>query len=126
MTGPYMNHRILACFLVLAMGAAAQVAAAEPPANPQFKKCIDAAAGVTASTVECIDAETKRQDALLNSNYKKALKNLSVPRQQSLLKAQRAWLAYRDAQCNFEYDPDGGTMAHVISTDCFRAMTAER
>ncbi len=121
-----MNRKVWLCGLLVALSPLVSAATAEPPATAEFGRCMDRAAGVTVSMVDCIDAEAKRQDVLLNANYKQAVKRLSAQRQQSLLKAQRAWLAFRDAQCSFEYDPEGGTMAHVISADCFRSMTARR
>ena len=121
-----MQIKPLVCFFILAACVPAQARADEAPATPQFKKCLDAAGGVTATSVQCIGAEIDRQDVVLNRNYKKAMTLLSAERKQSLMKAQRAWLAYRAAQCSFEFDPNGGTMAHIISTDCVRTMTAER
>ena len=33
--------------------------------------------------------------------------------EKQLLEAQRAWIKFRDTNCDFYYDPDGGTMARV-------------
>ena len=40
--------------------------------------------------------------------------------------AQRLWLQYRDANCQFYADPDGGTAAGVAAADCVLQMTAGR
>lgn len=40
--------------------------------------------------------------------------------------AQRAWVQYRDANCAFYADPDGGTAAGVAANDCMLREIAER
>lgn len=92
----------------------------------EFDACMGKAAGVTADMLDCIGADTKRQDAALNKNYQAAIKGLSPDRRQRLITAQRAWLAYRAAETNFTDDPDGGTSAQVNAADEFRQMTAQR
>jgi uncharacterized protein YecT (DUF1311 family) len=39
---------------------------------------------------------------------------------------QRAWLKFRDANCAFYDDPDGGTLARVLSNECMMTQTAQR
>lgn len=103
---------------------ASKVTANEPV--HEFDACMDKSGGVTAVMLDCIGADTKRQDAALNKNYQAAIKTLSPDRRQKLIAAQRAWLAYRTAETNFTADPDGGTSAQVNSADEFRQMTAQR
>lgn len=76
--------------------------------------------------LECISEETKRQDARLNKAYKEVMPQLSTARKKQLQEAQRAWIKYRDANCTFYADPDGGTNATVNSDDCFRSATEAR
>ena len=92
----------------------------------QFSVCMDKADGVTQHMVECIDAETKRQDARLNKAYKALLADLNPERKKQLLEAQRAWLKFRDTNCAFYFDPEGGTIARVQAVDCMMTMTASR
>ena len=92
----------------------------------QFSACMDKSGGVTIDMLDCISAETNRQDARLNKAYKEAMPQLSQARKKQLQDAQRAWIKYRDANCNFYADPDGGTMATVSSNDCFMSATASR
>ena len=92
----------------------------------QFSVCMDKADGVTQHMVECIDAEIKRQDARLNKAYKALVADLNPERKKQLLEAQRAWLKFRDTNCAFYYDPDGGTIARVQAVDCMMTMTASR
>lgn len=92
----------------------------------QFSVCMDKADGVTQHMVECIDAETKRQDARLNKAYKALVADLNPERKKQLLEAQRAWLKFRDTNCAFYFDPEGGTIARVQAVDCMMTMTASR
>ena len=94
--------------------------------SKQFSACMDKSGGVTADMLDCIGAETKRQDSRLNKAYKEAVSQLSPARKKQLQDAQRAWIKYRDANCNFYADPEGGTMATVSSYDCFMSATASR
>ena len=100
--------------------------AQEAKPTRQFSACMDKADGVTQSMVECIDAETKRQDARLNKAYKALLADLNPERKKQLLEAQRAWLKFRDTNCAFYFDPEGGTIARVQAVDCMMTMTASR
>ncbi len=94
--------------------------------SKQFNTCMDKSGGVTQSMVECIGAETQRQDARLNKVYKALAANLSPERKKQLQEAQRAWIKFRDANCGFYYDPDGGSMARVSANDCVMTMTSNR
>ena len=94
--------------------------------SKKFSQCMDKSDGVTVEMLGCIAAETKLQDARLNKVYKDVMAELSEPRKKELRDAQRAWVKYRDANCNFYNDPDGGTMASVRSSDCFMMTTASR
>lgn len=105
---------------------AAPVTVATKAVGQEFDACMGKAAGVTADMLDCIGADTKRQDAALNRNYQAAVKTLSANRRQKFVAAQRAWLAYRTAQTSFTTDPDGGTSAQVNAADEFRQMTAQR
>jgi uncharacterized protein YecT (DUF1311 family) len=100
--------------------------AQEAQLTKQFSACMDKADGVTQHMVECIDAEIKRQDARLNKAYKALVADLNPERKKQLLQAQRAWLKFRDTNCAFYYDPEGGTIARVQAVDCLMTMTANR
>lgn len=94
--------------------------------SKQHAICMDKYAGTTVGMIDCITAETKRQDAQLNKAYKALMVKLSAPRKAQLQEAQRAWIKYRDANCGFYYDPDGGTLAAVNANDCVMSATASR
>lgn len=94
--------------------------------SKQFSVCMDKSNGVTINMIECIDAETKRQDARLNKAYKNVMDQLSPERKKQLQTAQRAWITYRDANCQFYADPEGGSLARVSANNCFMSETASR
>ena len=102
------------------------LAAADSDMTQEFLTCMDKSKGVTAEMIDCISAETARQDARLNANYKKLMAKLSAKRKKTLLEAQRAWIKFRDLNCEFYYDPDGGTAARLAGNDCFLQATADR
>ena len=91
----------------------------------KYSSCMNKAVS-TQDMVECIDSEYKTQDARLNNAYKSLQKNLSADRKKQLLESQRLWIKYRDANCGFYYDPDGGSMARLSANDCMMTSTATR
>ncbi|HET6934674.1 MAG TPA: lysozyme inhibitor LprI family protein [Candidatus Angelobacter sp.] len=84
-------------------------------------------AGTTVETTNCYADELKKADAELNKIYKAALADLEGKDAVKLRKAQRAWMAYRDAQCDAEYGTwgggSGGPAAHLA---CLGRLTHQR
>jgi len=91
-----------------------------------FKQCIDNSGGVTLKMRQCNGAEIKRHDKLLNANYKKAMKVLSLNKKTELKKVQREWIKYREMKCGFEGSMTGGSMDLIMSGACILDMTAVR
>ena len=75
-------------------------------------------------------AEFEKADAQLNDIYKKALANAAAvdeERKQKLIKAQRAWLLYRDAEAAYEADDlRGGTAYSMEYNGARTTLTEER
>ena len=92
----------------------------------EYSTCLENSNGITAEMINCILAETIRQDARLNENYRKLLSKLATERKNSLVEAQRAWIRFRDANCGFYADPEGGSAARVAANECFLNSTADR
>lgn len=80
----------------------------------------------TADMVACISEEFEREDQRLNDNYQQLRSQLSDGRKEQLLTAQRAWIAYKDANCDFYADPEGGTLARVSANSCVLTETTDR
>lgn len=94
--------------------------------------------GSTQDMFECSDAGLRFWDSRLNANYRElmgvyraedALDSESPYQLAPLLRdAQRAWIAYRDANCKgFERNRfRGGTLGRLTSISCMTSMTADR
>lgn len=119
------------CFTGIALvtallGPGAPAAAQDGGPGKAFEACMTRAGGVTVDMIECIGSETERQDARLNHAYQALRSTLGTARRQQLQEAQRAWITFRDRNCAFLFDPDGGSIARVAASDCVLRMTAER
>ena len=122
------TRRTMKCMLIafgLLLNAPA-LAAADSELSQTYSACMDKSKGVTSEMLDCISAEFTRQDDRLNENYKRLMSKLSGKRKEGLLEAQRAWIKFRDTNCNFYYDPDGGSAAHLASNECTLNATADR
>src|SRR5262249_26692536 len=103
----------LAAASALLLATSTVLAAGETEMSQEYSSCIDKANGVNPALIDCAIAETKRQDARLNENYKRLMSKLTQERKNALLEAQRAWIMFRDANCAFWDDPAGGQSAAV-------------
>jgi uncharacterized protein YecT (DUF1311 family) len=75
---------------------------------------------------DCISEELERQDRRLNGAYQVLMDSLPEKRKTQLRDAQRKWIEFRDANCEFYYDPQGGQAARLASNECVVTLTAER
>lgn len=77
----------------------------------------------------CAGAEYAATDKALNQAYSTIMKRLAGnDGQRDLLKAaQRAWIAFRDAECAFAVDPSQqGTIFPMLMTQCLNGVTQGR
>ncbi len=88
----------------------------------------------TIGAIKCLSAETETWDGKLNDEYT-ATRSFyaamdhedSGQRVDELLKAQRAWITFRDAECTMEYAAWGaGSIRSIAGADCLMSITAER
>ena len=86
--------------------------------SAEYSKCIEQSGGTDPGMLDCIGAEGERQDKRLNDVYKKLMNNLEPQRKRELQEAQRLWIKYTEANCNFYLDPDGGTAARLAASEC--------
>ncbi|MGJ8603905.1 MAG: lysozyme inhibitor LprI family protein [Marivita sp.] len=119
---------------------------AETQIGALYPDCLGQASGhcqnapngsTTVGIADCIQAETAEWDAILNEEYKatqamnaKADAAGSSPvmdRTEALRDAQRAWIAFRDADCAARYAIwQDGTIRTVVGANCMMTMTASR
>ena len=93
--------------------------------------CADGPEGRTTLAIsECLMAETAAWDAMLNEVYQRQMADLAaqaadLPDQ--LRAAQRAWIAFRDAECGLQYGLwQDGSMRVIVAGNCQLSKTAER
>jgi uncharacterized protein YecT (DUF1311 family) len=85
--------------------------------NPQTQTEINICAGI----------EYQNADKKLNQVYQQLIPKLSASRRQKLILAQRAWITFRDANCEFERSQlEGGTIASAIQAACMAELTKTR
>ncbi|MEM7075612.1 MAG: lysozyme inhibitor LprI family protein [Pseudomonadota bacterium] len=116
---------------------------ASAPAEMTQPDCIGAATeactalpggGTTLGISQCLSMETAAWDKILNQQYTLTRGHFTAfddggdpPLQQSLLQAQRAWIAFRDAECGFAYDRNRqGTIRVIVGANCLLRLTAQR
>ena len=118
--------------LVTVLSLAAQSAAYSAPTvrtspfSSLYDQCM-ARANSTPEERSCAQEEFQRADAALNAAYKKIGKDIGAERAPDLLKAERAWLQYRDAECGFQASAvRGGTAYPLYEQDCRILQTYRR
>jgi len=91
--------------------------------------CPEAPGANTMTIVACQEREEKIWDGYLNDWYGEAVKRLKDdPNALAALKdAQRAWIVFRDAKCDYwEKRYAGGTFASIAAGNCMRVTTGQR
>lgn len=72
----------------------------------------------------CAEQALQAADADLNQSYAALMNQITPEGQAALRSAQRAWIAYRDAQCSFESAGSAGGSAHaMVVSSCLDALT---
>ncbi len=80
----------------------------------------------TYDVLACMEKELKRQDKLLNANYKKVINELQAERKTTLRSAQRSWINYRDKQCSLYYHKYSGSAGLLDKEYCHIKETIKR
>ena len=99
------------------------LAAVNWPAAAQTANC--AAAQTQAELNACAAQDYQKSDAALSQVYVQLKAKLADPKQQELLvAAERAWVAYRDAECGFETSGStGGSIHPMVQAMCLNEKT---
>ncbi|AXF19459.1 urease-associated protein [Burkholderia pyrrocinia] len=83
---------------------------------------------------QCAEKSRRAADSILNQTYKKLLNTLKddpdsglIPKTQ-IISAQRAWVAFRDAECDFRTSVNGGARQWltVNHAQCLTELTEQR
>lgn len=107
------------------------ICSASEEKKDEYTACRDKADDNYYEMDKCIGVELKRQDNRLNLNYKNAMKSLDeagqASREKKLKDAQKAWIIFRDKNCNMEASyAEGGRLENIIYGDCLIRLTRER
>jgi len=119
---------------ILLVMSAASASAQQPSSETEkaklsasYDSCMEKSEGVTSKMLDCTGEEFRRQDARLNTAYRRAMSSFSSENREALKEAQRAWIKYRDTSCSLLQGVEGGgTLATVAEADCILGITAER
>ncbi|MFJ2992438.1 lysozyme inhibitor LprI family protein [Pandoraea sp. NPDC087047] len=102
---------------VAALMVTAAAHAASPCDNPQDQATMN----------QCAMKDYQASDKKLNTTFQTLNKKLSPQGKAALQKSQRAWIAWRDAQCTFEtMGSDGGSIHSLVITSCMDELTKEQ
>jgi uncharacterized protein YecT (DUF1311 family) len=96
--------------------------------DPAYDACMAASDGTNTAWSECGGALIQREEKRLNDIWKRVFPTLSPSTQEALRTEQRAWVAFKDASCEYwtnreEYGREGQVL-HFPS--CRAAVIAER
>ena len=94
----------------------------EHPIDIKLETCLDIDSNQTTyGMMACIQASEDAWDQLLNALYKELMNSLDSTGQERLRTAQRAWLAYRDAEFTLNgsiyYENLSGTIYYIFAAD---------
>ena len=94
--------------------------------EPDFQKCYESHPA-TNEWMQCAYREYDYQDKRLNTVYQQVKRKLPKEEVPNLIKVQRAWIAFRDAECYFEaYEMRGGSAEKQLAIGCKIALTRQR
>lgn len=109
--------------MLLALMLLAQVTTA--PADAPYPPDPACMAEDTVGMVECQKRDLAIWDGRLNREYRAAMQRVGPVSHTKLRKAQRLWIAFRDANCGV-YAAHGGTIRALLGGSCMVRMTRER
>ena len=91
-----------------------------------IEACLGRYPDLAARETECI-GQYANTCMRLNTAYGAYMQRLEAPRDAGLREAQRAWMALRDADCDFAASAyEGGSMQPLVSAGCHRDYAARR
>lgn len=114
-----MRYWLSVLVLSFAISSSADASGLEPDV------CVTQA--TTVEMIQCADWHYKQADRWLNQVYKIQSKYKDALAKKLLRDAQRAWIKFRDAECQSQRDAGrGGTIAPLFEIGCLTSMTENR
>jgi len=93
--------------------------------SPVYEGCMRKASS-TLDMIDCAGRENDRWDARLNRAYQARMTSFNDRQRGALKRAQKAWTAFRDADCAAYEDDDWGTISKIDASQCVLRRTVER
>ncbi len=92
------------------------------------KPKIDCSQAVTTPELRyCSLLSYQAADKKLNQAYRKVINNIKGEQKRLLITGQRAWITFRDNNCDFEVYPSrGGTGYEIFRNGCLERLTEQR
>ena len=92
-----------------------------------YGKCVTDARGNVSTLASCNYAEVTVRDVVLNQVYTQLMNAIGSQRRIALRSAERAWVSFRDPECNFRAFPEiGKDDAPFVYSTCQLELTNER
>ena len=94
--------------------------------SAQFQTCmenVDLGAMKNTQWGNCYAQELARQDKVLNAAYRELQAQVPTEAKDALVKAQRAWIGYRDSWCRLEVELPNAPGGEVNRLSCLVDMT---
>ena len=91
----------------------------------QSPRCLQAAVS-TAEMRECQRVALIEVDCRLNASYRRAIAGLEPDQQEKLRRSERAWIAFRDADCDVFYSAQIGTRSFLQAGSCLINHSEQR
>lgn len=118
-----LRRSLLALALLVAMPAAVVAQEVAPGwYDEDYQTCTDR---TTLEIVECTMALTREWDERLNAAYGEVMDGLPSDRAEALRAVQRAWIAWRDANCRW-YAGGEGSISRIEAAECQHVLTRTR
>ena len=93
--------------------------------SPAYDGCMRKAVS-TLDILECATRETDRWDGRLNRAYQSRMNSLNDRQRGALKRAEKTWLAFRQADCEAYQDEEWGTISRIDASQCYLRRTVER
>lgn len=90
-----------------------------------YETCVRKAVA-TPDMIDCAAKETERWDGRLNRAYQARMNSLNDRQRAALKRAEKTWLAFRQADCEAYEDEEWGTISRIDASQCYLRRTVER
>ncbi len=75
----------------------------------------------------CVARDAQKVDDKLNATFKQLQAKIQANHRPKLIAAEKAWLAYRDAQCAFNtLGTEGGSIQPMVQALCLKDLTSQQ